>query len=118
MSNATVTLDQLRLVMASAKLRRYTHGRTCLLAALTAGHTVLPVDCHRGPVRPSTREQAQRLGHYRAHVAPMARGHMAALITRTRLLHGLPEVRRTWGAGLRTLLAEPPHTLHGGSGAA
>lgn len=113
MQESTVTLDQLRLVMASAKLRRYTHGRTCLLAALTAGHTILPVDCHRGPVRPSTREQAQRIGHHRAHVAPLDRGHMAAVITRTRLLHGLPEVRRTWGASLRTLMAEPQHTLRG-----
>lgn len=41
-----------------------------------------------------------------AHFGPMFRGDLDRLLERTRLEHGLPEVRRTWGAGMRALQAE------------
>jgi hypothetical protein len=37
---------------------------------------------------------------------PLMRGRMQSVVERTRLHHGLPEVRRTWGTGLRAMLAE------------
>jgi hypothetical protein len=39
-------------------------------------------------------------------LSPLMRGRMLEVVERTRLHHGLPEVRRTWGAGLRAMLAE------------
>lgn len=40
------------------------------------------------------------------HFSPMHTGDMDAVLERTRLHHGLQEVRRTWGAGYRELLRE------------
>lgn len=40
------------------------------------------------------------------HFGPMFRGDLDCVVERVRLHHGLPEVRRTWGAGLRALQAE------------
>jgi len=40
------------------------------------------------------------------HFGPMSRGYLAAVLTCVRAQHGLAEVRRTWGAGLRELRAE------------
>lgn len=37
---------------------------------------------------------------------PMHRGNLAEVVERTRLVGGLPEVRRTWGLGLRAMQAE------------
>jgi hypothetical protein len=45
---------------------------------------------------------------------PMMRGHIGRLIERTRRVHGLAEINRTWRTGLRALLAEPRHVLRGG----
>jgi hypothetical protein len=109
----TVKLTDLRLVLYTAKLRRHTKGRTCLMAVTTPA-PILEVDCSsRNRMR--GREDAQRLGLTRCNTGPMHRGHLAELIERTRTLHGLPEVRKTWGAGLRALKAEPRHILNGGA---
>jgi hypothetical protein len=109
----TVKLTDLRLVLYTAKLRKHTSGRTCLMAATTPA-PILEVDCSsRNRMR--GREDAQRIGLARCNTGPMRRGHVAELIERTRTLHGLPEVRKTWGAGLRALKAEPRHILNGGA---
>jgi len=109
----TVKLSDLQLVLAVAKLRRYNKGRTCLMAVTTAA-PILEVDCSsRNRLR--SREDAQRIGLARCNTGPMHRGHVTELIERTRTLHGLPEVRKTWGAGLRVLKAEPRHILNGGA---
>ena len=39
-------------------------------------------------------------------LSPMQRGRMHDVVQRTRRQDGLPEVRRTWGAGLKAMLAE------------
>lgn len=112
-SAKTIALNDLKLVLASAKLRRYTKGRTCLLAVTTAT-PILDVDCSsRNRMR--GREDAKRIGLARCNTGPMQRGHVTELIERTRLFHGLPEVRKTWGAGLRALKTEPRHILNGGA---
>ena len=108
----SIALKDLQLVLVSAKLRRFTNGRTCLMAVTTAA-PILEVDCSsRNRLR--GREDAQRIGLANCATGPMRRGRVVELIERTRLLHGLPEVRKTWGAGLRALTAEPRHVLNGG----
>ena len=39
-------------------------------------------------------------------LSPMHRGRFDAVLSRTRCLHGLAEVRKTWRTGLRALVAE------------
>ena len=111
-SGHTIRLDSIQLVLSAAKLRRYTNGRTCALAALTAG-PVLHADCSTTN-RLRLRDDALRVGNYKAIVTPLERGHLTELVLRTRLHHGLAEVRKTWGTGLRALLDEPRHVLNGG----
>ncbi len=111
--NHTINLEHLHLSLASAKLRRYNKGGTCLLAAVTAA-PLLRADCSsRSRLR--MREDAMRHSLAKPMATLMERGHIAELILRTRLHHGLTEVRKTWGAGLRTLQAEPHHVLNGGA---
>lgn len=112
-SGQTIKADALQLVLFAARLRRSNNGHTCALAALTAA-PVLRADCSSAN-RLRMREEAQRFGQYKAIVTPMERGHLAELVLKTRLNHGLAEVRKTWGAGLKTLLAEPRHVLNGGA---
>ena len=111
--NPAIHLEHLQLVLASAKLRRYTHGSTCQLAAVTAAH-MLRADCSN-PSRQRMRDDAMRHGQRRAMVTPMERGHLVELVLRTRLLHGLADVRKTWGACLRALQAEHRYVLNGGA---
>ena len=71
--------------------------------ARTAAYThreALPIDC-----RTARRDYARhaRMG---VHFAPMTSGDLSAVLERTRLHHGLAEVRATWGRGLRALRAE------------
>lgn len=40
------------------------------------------------------------------HFSPMHQGDMQRVLARVRCEHGLPEVKRTWGAGLRAMRAE------------
>ncbi|WP_422099116.1 hypothetical protein [Variovorax sp.] len=42
----------------------------------------------------------------RVHLSGLSRGDLGALVERQKLEHGLAEVRRTWGTGLRALQAE------------
>jgi hypothetical protein len=44
----------------------------------------------------------------------MDRGHISELFERVRLHHGIPEVRKTFGCGIKALRAEPRWTLFGG----
>ena len=107
---ATIAADSLHLVLAAAKLRRYTKGRTCQLCAISPGPTI-EVDCGSSSIfsRPGMVAEAKKFGISRASVTPMRRGHIGRLYERTRLFHGLPEVKRTWGAGIRAL---PHHTSY------
>jgi hypothetical protein len=118
MSTATIRAADLGLLLAAAKLRRHTHGRTCQLCALSAG-PVIEVDCAANSrwTRPDLAAQARRYGLSPARVTPLQRGHIALLYERTNRHHGRREVLRTWGAGIRALRAEPRYTLNGGSAA-
>ena len=58
----------------------------------------------------STQACDRRRGTYRLPtpplMVPMHHGELAHVVERTRLTYGLAEVRRTWGCGLRAMLAE------------
>ena len=111
-SKHTIPLTDVKLALMAAKLRRYSNGRTALLAACTP-RPWIEIDCHRHTPRPSEKARAASSGLV-SDVGPLDRGHIAALIERVRVSHGLPEVRRTFGCGIRALRAESPWTLFGG----
>jgi hypothetical protein len=111
----TIRADDLRLVLSAAKLRRATNGRTPALCLLSP-RPWLQVDCASSSehTRPGLIATAKRLGPSPMPAQPMMRGHIGRLIERTRRVHGLAEIKRTWRTGLRALLAEPRHVLRGG----
>jgi len=111
----TIPLHALELVLMAAKMRRRNQGGTALLAAYTPRPT-MNLDCHKGTT-PSTAKLAHAKGAGSMPgmpVALMGRGHIAQVIQRTRDLHGLDEVRKTFGAGLKELEREHRFFLHAG----
>lgn len=113
-TQATISADYVRLLLASAKLRAYTGGRTCLLAAMSPAPK-LECDCAHGRrVTDSWRDLSMRSGHSRVRITPISRGHISRLIDRVARERGRAEVIKTWGAGVKALRAEPRFTLHGG----
>lgn len=111
MSNA-VSLSDIKFALFTAKLRRMDNNSVCQIAAITPG-TTIQVDCSNVS-RLRMRSEAIRFGKSRLTVSPLDRGHIADVILRTRLHHGLDEVRKTWGVGIKALLAEPKYVLKGG----
>lgn len=59
-----------------------------------------------GKVRPMATKGGIPLGVIRQHFAVMHTGDLDRVLERTRLEHGLDEVRRTWGIGYRRLKHE------------
>ena len=116
MSVATIRAADLSLLLCAARLRRFTNGRTCQLCALSPAPAI-PVDCHERWSRAAGQAGAKRVGLSRMCASPMQRGLIARLYERVNREHGRKEVLRTWGAGIRTLRAEPAHVLNGGSDA-
>ena len=112
MNGHTIPLKAVELALMTAKMRRNNQGRTALLAAYTP-RLVAGVDCHQG-IAPSaaTLAHAKQEGMRVEHAALMERGHIHKVIERTRNLHGLPEVRKTFGAGLKELASEHRFFLH------
>ena len=55
-----------------------------------------------------------RMGLSPARVGAITRGHIGHLFDRINRCHGRREVLATWRTGIRSLRAEPPHTLRGG----
>lgn len=112
-SGQTIKASDLKFALAAHKLRRHTSGKTCQVAAITAG-PLIEADCSSAG-RLRMRADALRMGKSRVTVTPMNRGHIGGLIERTRVFHGLAEVRKTWGVGIKALLAEPRYVLNGGA---
>lgn len=112
-SGQTIKASDLKFALFTARLRRISSGRVAQIAAVTTG-TMIEVDCSTAG-RLRLRDDAIRLGKSRVTVTPLDRGHLARLIERTRWQHGLNEVRKTWGVGIKTLLAEPRYVLNGGA---
>jgi hypothetical protein len=117
-NNLTIKLGDLRLVTQFANLRKVNGGRTCQLAATTPA-PMLQGECRprRAPRVLTPGEQA-RMAMQTVFVGPMQRGRVGDLVARVQREHGPREVRTTWGAPAKALLAEPRHVLNGGNGLA
>lgn len=76
----------------------------CRWAAM-ADHEWTPRECRHRYYGPTPAQHRPPL------LSPMARGHLHRAIERQRLTQGLPSIRKTFGAGLRALLAEPAHLV-------
>jgi hypothetical protein len=99
MTARTIPLDAVRTVLMCEKARR----RAGTPLARTAAYTrreALPIDCR------TARRGYARHACLGVHFAPMTSGDLSAVLERTRLHHGLAEVRAIWGRGLRALRAE------------
>ena len=110
----TIPLPAVEFVLLTVKVRRLNKSATALLAAYTPRPAV-KVDCHRGTApSASALNRAKQEGMQVEQAALMERGHIHKVIERTRNLHGLDEVRKTFGAGMRELEREQRFFLHGG----
>lgn len=108
----TIPLSAVEFVLLTVKVRRLTKSATALLAAYTPRPAV-KVDCHRGTApSASALNRAKQEGMQVEQAALMERGHIHKVIERTRNLHGLDEVRKTFGAGMKELAREHPFFLH------
>lgn len=112
---ATIRAQDLSLVLCSIKLRAYSKGRTARLCALSETLTV-QVHC-RDQLRYGAdfAARAKRVGQSPMRVSPLQRGDIGNLYERVKCEHGRREVMKTWGVGIRALLAEPLYVLDGGS---
>lgn len=109
----TIRLADLSLVLAAHKLRRQTRGFTPQLCVFTE-RPVIEVDCFNGRPNSWLLQQAKCCRPVR-FAAPLGRGHIARLMDRVQRQQGRREVLKTWGVGIRALLAEPKYTLNGGA---
>ena len=106
MSDKSIPLEAVRNALMCAVIKKKTagreiggqpHGRT---AAFTYYAPLTSVTCR------SARPGQQRRHFPGLNFGVLARGDLYRVIERVRLEHGLQEVRRTWGLGLRALKAE------------
>lgn len=104
MEEKTIPLDAVRLAIMAAKVKTAFRGREiggephARVAAYTSFQPLTGSDCRHRPgsgYRPSPT----------LHFGPMYRGDLDRLVERTRFAHGLPEVKRIWGAGLMAMRA-------------
>lgn len=108
--DASIRLADLGLALAAAELRRRTQGGTPAICALTE-RPVIDVDCFNGRPNSWLLQQAKCCRPVR-FAAPLGRGHIARLMERKQRQQGRREVPKTWGVGIRALLAEPKYTLN------
>lgn len=105
MSTKTIPLNAVRTALMCAVIKQKTAGREvggkahCRTAAFT----------YYSPFASACREA--RRGSVNRHLPAMhngvmSQGDLGRVVERVRLERGLQEVRRTWGVGLRALLAE------------
>lgn len=108
----TIPLSAVRMALMTARMRRYNQGKTALMAAYTP-RPVVNLDCHRGTAPfAGTVARAAQEGARIEQAALMERGHISQVIQRTRNLHGLAGVRKTFKAGMKELASEHRFFLH------
>lgn len=101
----TIPLDAVRnaltLAIVKQKVRHAPDGKPLArFAAYTYYAPLTSVTCRNA--RPG-----QRRRHFPGmHLGGLTHGDLHLAVQRARCMHGLQEVRRTWGAGLRALQAE------------
>lgn len=96
-----IDLEHLKLVLFCRRLKTLEGKR---YAAMSEGHDVMLADAC--PQRPYSDFLKSRLKTPPMFM-PMQRTSVPAkLVERVRMVHGLPEVKRTWGVGYKAMLAE------------
>lgn len=108
--SATIRVQDLSLVLASIRVRKYTEGRTCRLCALSEAPAIALTCRDHG----LDRSKAARYGVSPVRCSPIQRGEISTLFERVAREHGRREVLKTWGVGIRVLQAEPKYVLDGG----
>ena len=99
----TIPLQSVRDALMFAQIRRKALQREIArFAAYTDIQPLSGATCRSSAYR---RNAPQRT-FTPMHLCGMWRGDLDRLVERVRLEHGLPEVRRTWGKGLRAMQAE------------
>lgn len=102
MQTRYINAEHLELVAFTRRLYRATSTpQPCQWAAVSNGHDSLGNGC---PRRPHSADMQQRLQHP-PMMLPM-RTVQEQLVRRVRTNYGLSEVRKTWGVGLKEMLAE------------
>lgn len=103
----TIPLKDVQVALMCAAVRMKTRRPNGTRHGRTAAYTQVPfwmptcrdmVRCRRLGTSPSKVIEQ--------HFSPMHTGDMDKVLERTRLHHGLQEVRRTWGEGYRVLTQE------------
>lgn len=97
-----IPLVDVRNALMCAMVRRSVAGGAANVGRFAAysQYPLLNIDCG---------DRLRRLRPFsiqRMHFGPMYAGYLDRTLDKVRLYRGLPEVRRTWGAGLRALRAE------------
>lgn len=97
-----ILADHLQLVLVAHRMAR--HNTDLAQFAARSGHMPLLNACRCGK-RPLTAFDSQAAST--PAVAPMWAGNIDNVFSRTQRQHGGAEVRRIWGRGIRSLLADP-----------
>lgn len=99
---ATISVDAVQLALVSRRIaahqRRSDPSAGCRWAAMSA-HLLDVGRCRQN-------RYAYRPVAVGSMLTPLSRGHLAISIERMRLTEGLPAIRKTFGCGLRAILAE------------
>ena len=96
MSTKTIPLGAVRVALTGAVIKRQSDRPLARTVAMTR-------------YAPLARCCASRRLHVpapAAHFGPMEAGELPSLIKRVQLEHGSTEVRKTWGQGVKALLAD------------
>jgi hypothetical protein len=101
----TIPLKDVRNALMCAKVRLVAarHGPPTSHLGRFAAYTQVP---HLHDACRQAKRGLKPIRMMELHFSALHRGDLLRVLERTRLEHGLPEVRRTWGAGLRALKAE------------
>jgi len=89
-------------LMLAVVRKKAAHSQVARFAAYTNVQPLTGVTCSS----PAYRRRGPQRDLGPMHICGMWRGDLDRLVTRVRLEHGLPEVRRTWGTGLRAMQIE------------
>lgn len=105
MADHLIDAEHVRLALVARKIaqkqRQDGRGAEAARWAAMSAHTQVLARCRirRGSVPPATVKHPSTL-------MPMNRGFLHSVIERMRLTQGLPSIRKTFGCGLRAILAE------------
>lgn len=102
MEHKTIPLDAVRNALMCAVVKQKTAGRDITgkpmarFAASTNYQSFSHCTCRNA-------SWGRRVQYTPCHFGPMSVGDLSILVRNVHLFHGAPEVRKTWGVGLRAM---------------